>query len=305
MICAIRCSVKRRDLFESTQKHLNVSVPFPVLDIETRWSSTFNMVSSAYKAKRVFKKITDTAPDLKDYSITEAEWETCKSVCDFLGKAASLTEVQSGSTYSTLSMTIKAFRSLRSTCKTAIDSNDVNLRDIAVVMDNKLDKYSSLVCRELPILARILDPRFGNDIIDDSILLRRYVSISEPPTNNNSSRNTEQISESNSFIKSLLDEDSLQGIYEDEITMFLRNTSIGDRRADPLQWWKTNETRFPSISKLARSTLCINASSVASESAFSQAGLFVDDLRTRLSDENLCSSMLVKSWDRFMSKFTG
>ena len=170
-------------------------------------------------------------------------------------------------------------------------------------MKNKLDKYYSMICRDLPNLARILDPRFSNDIIEDGILLRKYITLkSDEEIREAAAGKDKEKKGNNSFIISLLDEDSLQGIYEDEITLFLRNTAVGDRRADPLDWWKINEGRFPSIAKLAKSTLCINASSVASECSFSTAGLLVSDLRSKISDENLSASMLMKSWERFLDR---
>lgn len=41
------------------------------------------------------------------------------------------------------------------------------------------------MCNDLSNLARILDPRFGNDIIEDSILLRRYVRLNESVVDKN------------------------------------------------------------------------------------------------------------------------
>ena len=57
--------------------------------------------------------------------------------------------------------------------------------------------------------------------------------------------------------------------------------------ADPLLWWKNNETKFPRIAKMAKKFLAIPASEVASERSFSTAGLTVSKLRCSLDPANV------------------
>lgn len=44
LLSEMRCSVDSRDIYEVTQLQLGVTVPFPYLDVSSRWSSTFNMI---------------------------------------------------------------------------------------------------------------------------------------------------------------------------------------------------------------------------------------------------------------------
>ena len=53
------------------------------------------------------------------------------------------------------------------------------------------------------------------------------------------------------------------------------------------EWWKVNEPRFPNISKLAKSILCIPATSTASERIFSSAGTTISKKRNCLKPENV------------------
>lgn len=46
-------------------------------------------------------------------------------------------------------------------------------------MKKELDKYVSSVMKDLPNLARVRDPRFLNEITEDSVLLGRYVTLTE------------------------------------------------------------------------------------------------------------------------------
>jgi hypothetical protein len=57
--------------------------------------------------------------------------------------------------------------------------------------------------------------------------------------------------------------------------------------ADVLQWWKQKESRFPSLAILAKWYLCIPATEVPSERAFSAAGMTVNKLRASLDSESV------------------
>lgn len=66
-----------------------------------------------------------------------------------------------------------------------MESNDADMKEIAATMDSKRDKYTSVVCNDSSNLARILYQRSGNNIIDDSILVRRYVHLNESEVDKN------------------------------------------------------------------------------------------------------------------------
>ena len=55
----------------------------------------------------------------------------------------------------------------------------------------------------------------------------------------------------------------------------------------PLKWWQQNEFRYQYLAKVARSILCVPATSTASERLFSTAGLTVTKLRSCLKPENV------------------
>ena len=92
---------------------------------------------------------------------------------------------------------------------------------------------------------------------------------------------------------------ALQGVKHDEVDRYVRFTSLPDHTADPLIWWKAAESKFPTIAKMARDYLAIQATSVAiSESIFSQSGQLITPRRASLAEESIESSLLCRSWLR-------
>ena len=69
-----------------------------------------------------------------------------------------------------------------------------------------------------------------------------------------------------------------------------------DEEADPLFWWQAHLNEFPILSNMARDYLSIQATSVASEQAFSIAGNTVTKTRNRLLPETTRACLCAKSW---------
>lgn len=87
----------------------------PSLDVKTRWSPTFNVISKAHSARRILSGDSrgDRVGELKH--IRERKGVGSKSLY-FLKYAEAVTENPSGSTYITLSSTNKLFNKLLSQC---------------------------------------------------------------------------------------------------------------------------------------------------------------------------------------------
>ena len=68
-----------------------------------------------------------------------------------------------------------------------------------------------------------------------------------------------------------------------------------DLEENPLVWWKSQQSNFPVLAKLAKKYLCICASSLASERLFSSAGNVISPFRAATKPEKV--DMLV-----FLSK---
>ena len=69
-----------------------------------------------------------------------------------------------------------------------------------------------------------------------------------------------------------------------------------DEETEPLLWWQAHSNEFPVLSNMARDYLTIQATSVASEQAFSIAGNVITKNRNRLLPETSRACLCVKSW---------
>ena len=68
---------------------------------------------------------------------------------------------------------------------------------------------------------------------------------------------------------------------QDKITQEIENY-LHDIDDSPLKWWKSKDTKFPLLAKMAKKYLCVCATSVASERIFSLAGYIGSNVRNCL-----------------------
>ena len=66
------------------------------------------------------------------------------------------------------------------------------------------------------------------------------------------------------------------------------------KQIDPCEYWKQNGTNYPALFYCAQILLAIPASSVPSESLFSEAGQQVSSYRNRLLPDRVNKIMVVK-----------
>lgn len=302
LIKAIRTSVKRRERFHALKQSLDVpDAKFPGLDVKTRWSSTYLMLTKAIEARPLLNAMCCEDKELADFMLTPEEWETAKKLCELLSVFHNATQNQSGKLYVSLSMTSRIFDMLYSAVQEFKERETNVLQEIGTVMEAKLGQYMGLVSNNLTRIAQILDPRFANTDPTDEELLRTAMNDSGYEVREAESTPSQEPSSFLTFVFGTETDANGTILEMDEIQLLLHCTKIKESAGtDPLVWWKLNEQKFPSIAQLAKDIFAVQASSVASESAFSIAGRVVDETRTRLSDESIQALMLLQSWTRYL-----
>ena len=97
------------------------------------------------------------------------------------------------------------------------------------------------------------------------------------------------------------EEESSDNNCEAEVNQYFAE-KVATRETDPLQWWKLNEFRFKTLAKVARSILCVPATSTASERPFSTTGLTVTNLQSFLKPDNVDALVFLNKNYKLLAK---
>ena len=71
---------------------------------------------------------------------------------------------------------------------------------------------------------------------------------------------------------------------------------IKDGNEDLFGWWSRRSDAFPTLCKIVRDILVIQASSIPSETAFSAARFQIGDHRLSLAEDSLETTILFRDW---------
>ncbi|KAE8244234.1 hypothetical protein A4X03_0g7596, partial [Tilletia caries] len=87
--------------------------------------------------------------------------------------------------------------------------------------------------------------------------------------------------------------------HEEEVGSYLRNVfPWRDTEDSAQQWWKVNETEFPTLAKLARIDLSAPGSTADVELVFATAGWMMSSRRGRINGETLGWLVTTHGWMR-------
>ena len=75
-------------------------------------------------------------------------------------------------------------------------------------------------------------------------------------------------------------------VLEQEMLIYESETPL-PTDSNPLSWWKTSQSKYPHLAKLAWRYLSIPDTSVRAERVFSTAGIIVNKKRSALDSENV------------------
>lgn len=112
-LTSIRCSVKLQDLFNDVELELGVKVSLSFLNVETRRSSTFEMIRQWCATRRIFSALVLRYKQFEDYLLSESELRAVSKVCGFTKGAACATECPFDSSYVTFDASSRIFGILK------------------------------------------------------------------------------------------------------------------------------------------------------------------------------------------------
>ena len=316
LVCHFKHSTVALVELKVQQTALNLPLHKLQQECKTRWNSTLDMVERLIEQRWAISKVLSnnriTKTQDRKLDLNSEQWGILEELVVVLKPFKEATEIISGELYVTYSQIYPTVAKL----KMAVTHDDTDSDCITQAKDKILmelnkrfgegtseEKYTS------SLIASLLDQRFKRlkflpleekERIKNEVVKLAKKSIDttpcEPPPSKRARFDDDTasvVSSGSYFDNSSTDDDdedldvplslsSTHHIAVGEVDNYLKLPKLA-RRENPLLWWKENENKFPNISKLARSYLCIPASSTTSERVFSKAGNLVTKKRSSLS----------------------
>lgn len=269
-----------------------------VLDVKTRWNSTFYMLQRFIEMVNIISPITlqhITAPAMP----TAIEINTIKQFIELLKPLEFVTRESSGDKYVTISKIIPMINCLMSQVSLLKPSEDI-IHDVHNKLNLELVKRFGKTQYVTQIaISTLLDPRFKNLHFSDPNACSRAMSalrnLMRTEMSSSESEGETSVEVAYDFWATHKELVHNQGnkkkksnpVYaSDELSLYLANP-VTYLSFDPLEQWEDMKNVFPLLYKQARIHFSIVATSVPCERLFSKAGATMNQARNRLTSSRM------------------
>ncbi|XP_043266731.1 E3 SUMO-protein ligase ZBED1-like [Venturia canescens] len=297
--------------------------------VETRWNSTFAMLTRFSLLSKEVGSILLSNPSSPEM-LTASELQLANEIVRILQPLEKVTTELCAEKIVTVSKVIPLINCL----KNKIAQLRKNLETpTAFALLDRLEKSVSLRFGQIennPIMAiaTILDPRFKKLHFNDRLAYSKAINrigrsmteLDQTVFSNDKTTETpvqvhSQSDDLWSFHDVLLNTNSGNAVSAQEQNQMptdLRhylNQPMVNRTQDPIHYWSSRKTLYPTLWMIAQKYLSIVATSVPSERLFSRAGNILTDSRSRLSPDHLqqllfLNSLSIKDWQLEKQKMT-
>ncbi|KAK2415525.1 zinc finger BED domain-containing protein RICESLEEPER [Trifolium repens] len=342
----VKGSPARLALFKVCVKDANISRSQKVItDVATRWNSTYLMLEVASKYEEAFNRLEDEDPsyvsELQPIGGTPNayDWNRARVFINFLKIFYDATLTFSSSLHVSANCFFRKLVKIHSALASWIQSGDVVLKNMALTMKSKFDKYwSDGNINYLLFVAVYLDPRYKLEYLDlcfewmygaekaKTIVAKLEELIGKLFDHYKSLHpagfvDSDVTSISNNTIQSdvtmgvgcNVDMDALHRIRvkrrqieqkSSELVRYKEDEVEDDYEGfDLLKWWKSKTSKYFVLSLMARDILAIPISTVSSESAFSTGGRVLDPYRSSLKAETVEALICTQNWIKPVTRF--
>ncbi|KAJ3705877.1 hypothetical protein LUZ61_009582 [Rhynchospora tenuis] len=322
----IKHSQSRMEKFKLAASQEDVSYRKPAYDVQTRWNSTYLMLDLALHLKKAiirYAKLDVRYP----FSLSDDHVVTLHG---HLKVFYDTTLKFSGTKYPTLNLCFPDFCEGYLTIRNMYSSLYPFIVDMGKEMFRKWNKYWENG-NILLAVACALDPRCKlhvveyyfkmlhsselqdfmtnlkqcfDDMFNEYLLANTNASQSQTGCTahaSGSSSGSVQQTNTKAGLKDFLNVkkqyDPMISELDQYLTEPLDHSSLDDD-FDILSWWKLKAPKYPVLARLARDVLAVPISTVASESAFSNAGRTLSPTRNSLNDESVEALICAQNWLR-------
>ena len=251
----------------------------PVLDCVTRWSSTYNMLSTSMKIKNSLLKLSSNSPDLPRLDLSDFnKIETCLKVLELFNDATLDLMGDNKVESSKLYLIVKA---IKKELQEFLENPLLNDYSEALIkMSEKFNKYYNGLL-DNSVISHIIDPRFKLEFINNenekTLAKNKFQELYDNYKKKYSTECSQAKSSQGDMSKLSLTQkivykssgiNQMENNFDSEINRYLGLNRI-DIMTDPMKWWRNNNDSFPILSIIASDYLPLNRTSGASERSFS------------------------------------
>ncbi|XP_042052014.1 zinc finger BED domain-containing protein RICESLEEPER 2-like [Salvia splendens] len=293
------------------------------MDVPTRWNSTYLMLASGIKYRRVSSMLE--CDDLAyKHCPTEEDWERGKVMCEFLEPFYEITTLISGSSYPTSNLYFMEVWNIARLLEMNSRSHDEVVRSMSLLMKSKFEKYWEDYS-DILSMGAVFDPRMKLKLVEycystpdplssqdkvNRLKMKLYTlydeykkkmvdaSLSKGPQSSGSSNH--EVGEPK-FIggggvrKMKMNPNGYKrhkGLTSDAksaLDVYLEDIPMDENaEIDLLKYWKDHSSgNFGVLARMACDVLSIPITTVASESSFSIGAHVLNKYRNRLLPEKV------------------
>ncbi|KAL3511911.1 hypothetical protein ACH5RR_024628 [Cinchona calisaya] len=322
-------SESHREKFAEVKQQLQVpSTKSLVIDEQTNWNTTYEMLLAASELKEVFFCLNISDSERLIPSLDE--WRQVDTLCKYLKLLHDAASILTSEVYPTSNVFFHEVWKIQLELMNATMSPDLFIRNLIKPLKDKFDRYWK-DCNLVLAVAVVMDPRFKMKLVEfsynkiysddaDSWIKLVYEGVHELyleyflhslpvptiPEEASESVIKAEIFQDDGLLSTADDGLSEFDIYDiissqqhlkSELDLYLEE-SLLPRVQDfnALGWWKLNRLKYPILSKMAADILSIPISTVAPDSVFHTADRKMDSVRSTLKPTTVEALLCAKDW---------
>lgn len=305
LIKKVRKSTQKRQKLQKLCKLYKIRYLVPVIDVSTRWNSTYLMIERAMYLKTPLRALCSSEKSLRKYLTNEGEWTNLNTLKELLQKFDRSTKLMSMERHPTICSYLPTLNWLLESLESFIDANTGVLAEAAQNGLDKLKKYENELrvdLSKLPYVAVFLNPSLKMSYFKEHAYNKAAVRdiqkticvLFEKTYANEATSKNEEAEESPDEFFDFMHKRAANKEPK-EFQKYL-HFPLSAPKVKVLEYWRSQKDEFPNLSNMARDYLGAQSSSVAVERDFSMGTHLVSPTRCSLLPETIRACMCLKSW---------
>lgn len=308
LVKKIRKSPQMRQKVENHCKFYKMEYRVPVIDVATRWNSTFQMLERADYLKTPLRALCLSEKKLNKFLMTDREWNDLNCIKTLLAKFDRSTQLMSMQRHPTIAAYIPTLNWLIQSVQDFITENPGPMGDAAENGLQKLKKYeaeTNIKSSLIPYVGTFLNPALKMNYFkeySDNKTYHKEIQKTISDLFEKSYANQEVSASTSPAAEELTDEFFLHMFKRaksnkrpKEFQQYL-GSPLSNVKVNVLDFWRSQEHELPNLSNMARDYLAVQSSSVSVERDFSGGVDLVTATRCSLRAQTIRACMCLNSW---------